>query len=144
MYNDLMSCLVLSQMFSVLLLWVITILVIIASNNFFFLIFFKIYFRIFSQRLLRFTKSFDVSNAVDHIEIGGNIFILLNSMAMEGDYCMLCSEATLEIKRLSKILKCTQNFVQGKCYERLNVNYTRPIIMQHFPLFRFFIVYINK
>lgn len=113
-------------------------MLVIITSNYLFFYFFSKKLRIFLQRLNRFTKSFNVSNAVDYVVIERNIFILINSMAMEGDYCMMCTEAKLEIKRISTILKCTKNFVHGKCYEKLNINYTRPIIMQHFPLFRHF------
>ncbi|KAI1731131.1 calcineurin-like phosphoesterase domain-containing protein [Ditylenchus destructor] len=90
---------------------------------------------IYPMRLNRFSRSFGVPPAVQQIELNGNIIILLNSMAMEGDGCRLCGEAEREIERIGRLLNCTRNFAED-CKGKLQIPYSRPIIMQHFPLFR--------
>lgn len=53
-------------------------------------------------------------------------FVSINSMAMEGDGCSLCNEAEFNIKTIER--KLNQLKTNGK--------YSRPIVLQHFPLFR--------
>lgn len=59
-------------------------------------------------------------------------------MAMERDGCNLCLESEFEIEKLSKLLNCTRNY-KDNCKSRLTIPYSRPILMQHFPLYRFLI-----
>lgn len=75
------------------------------------------------------------SPPVQLISIRGNHFILINSMAMEGDGCSLCSRAISEIDRISDILKCSSGSSLCKGNTKLQ-KYSRPIIMQHYPLYR--------
>lgn len=53
-------------------------------------------------------------------------FVTVNSMAMEGDGCELCSEAENQIKAIAKKLEKLQK----------NSKFSAPIILQHFPTFR--------
>lgn len=53
-------------------------------------------------------------------------FVSINSMAMEGDSCNLCLQAEYEIKAVER------KFNQLK----KNNKYSRPIVLQHFPLYR--------
>ena len=59
------------------------------------------------QNHRRFEEAFSAPS-VQMVEIRGNIFILINSMAMEGDGCSLCSEAVSMIEKISLQLKCSQ------------------------------------
>jgi hypothetical protein len=48
------------------------------------------------MRFDRFVSSFDLPHdtaGVKLLEVNGNFFVLVNSMAMEGDGCRLCWEA---------------------------------------------------
>ncbi|CAB3230744.1 unnamed protein product [Arctia plantaginis] len=75
------------------------------------------------------------SPPVQLVSIKGNHFILINSMALEGDGCSLCSRAVAEIDRISNILKCSSGSSLCKGNTKLQ-KYSRPIIMQHYPLYR--------
>ncbi|RWS13236.1 hypothetical protein B4U79_01001 [Dinothrombium tinctorium] len=83
------------------------------------LLFFDPYLRV------RFEKAFN-SSLVEMFEIKGVKFVVVNSMALEGDDCHLCYEAFDEINRLGKKLSSDcQNF--ATC---------RPVLLMHFPLYR--------
>ncbi|XP_026326059.1 metallophosphoesterase 1-like isoform X3 [Hyposmocoma kahamanoa] len=69
------------------------------------------------------------------VSIRANHFVLINSMAMEGDGCRLCTRAMKKIDRIADILKCSNGSPLCKGDVRLE-NYTRPIIMQHYPFYR--------
>ncbi|XP_013201242.2 metallophosphoesterase 1 [Amyelois transitella] len=69
------------------------------------------------------------------VTIKDNHFVLINSMAMEGDGCSLCSRAINEIERIEDILKCSSGSTLCKGNVVLK-KYSRPIIMQHYPLYR--------
>uniref|UniRef100_A0A1I7T4H9 Metallophosphoesterase 1 homolog n=1 Tax=Caenorhabditis tropicalis TaxID=1561998 RepID=A0A1I7T4H9_9PELO len=56
---------------------------------------------------------------IDEIQIKGNRFVLINSMALHGDGCRLCHEAEIELEKMKK-----------------RKPPDRPIVLQHFPLFR--------
>ncbi|KRT78588.1 hypothetical protein AMK59_8120 [Oryctes borbonicus] len=84
----------------------------------------------------RFMQAFN-SPAVQLITVRGNHFVLVNSMALEGDGCFLCRSAELQLSKIQRILECTKGSYSGKCDDRNNLNlYSKPILMQHFPLFR--------
>lgn len=72
---------------------------------------------------------------MEHLEVDGNHFILLNSMAMEGDGCRLCRTAEREILKVAESLDCAMN-KNATCSTMTKTPYSRPIIMQHFPLYR--------
>lgn len=67
-----------------------------------------------------FSKEFN-RTAVDLLTLKGTPFVLLNSMAFEGDNCRFCAMAEQRVYQLGKILE-----KDGK----------RPIVLQHYPLFR--------
>ncbi|XP_045513885.1 metallophosphoesterase 1 homolog isoform X2 [Pieris brassicae] len=69
------------------------------------------------------------------ISIRGNHFILINSMAMEGDGCRLCSRAVAELEKIADTLKCSSGSTLCKGKTRV-AKYSRPILMQHYPLYR--------
>ncbi|XP_049787688.1 metallophosphoesterase 1 isoform X1 [Schistocerca cancellata] len=82
----------------------------------------------------RFATAFNAP-PVRLVSIKGNHFVLINSMAMEGDGCFLCRPAELQLQRISKRLKCTKGV--GKCDRDLLLDiYSRPIVLQHFPMYR--------
>jgi hypothetical protein len=81
-----------------------------------------LYFEPFLRQ--RFEKAFNTSLIqVDLIPHSGHnfTFISINSMALNGDNCSLCSAAEAEIKQIGQSLQTSPH---------------RPILMSHFPLFR--------
>ncbi|XP_026320100.1 metallophosphoesterase 1-like isoform X2 [Hyposmocoma kahamanoa] len=78
----------------------------------------------------RFRKMFNVST-VQFLTIKDSHFVLLNSMAMEGDNCSLCLEARIEIDKISENQDQCQTQDQTP-----KLKYSRPILLQHFPLYR--------
>ncbi|XP_026820895.1 metallophosphoesterase 1 [Rhopalosiphum maidis] len=83
----------------------------------------------------RFNKVFNTSS-VELISRRNVHFVSINSMAMEMDGCFLCHAAKLKLNIISKRLKCSQN--ENKCSKTmmLDGNYSKPILLQHFPLYR--------
>ncbi|XP_023943355.2 metallophosphoesterase 1 [Bicyclus anynana] len=84
---------------------------------------------------VRFTKLLKAPS-VQHVILKGNHFVLLNSMALQGDSCRLCTGARQKIEKVSENLtKCAED--ANQCYKgNLRFNYSHPILMQHFPLYR--------
>ncbi|EPB67942.1 hypothetical protein ANCCEY_12963 [Ancylostoma ceylanicum] len=69
-------------------------------------------------------------------EDSGQPFVLLTSMAMHGDGCKFCHEAEVALRTIGEELACAK---RGKCDKNVSVRfdpYRRPILLQHFPLFR--------
>lgn len=92
------------------------------------------HYRILPRLLKRFEKKMN-SPPVELISIRGNHFVLINSMAMEGDGCSLCDRAVTEIDRIADIFRCSSGSSLCKGKTKLE-DFSRPIIMQHFPLYR--------
>ncbi|XP_073966998.1 metallophosphoesterase 1-like [Choristoneura fumiferana] len=67
--------------------------------------------------------------------VRGAHFVLLNSMALQGDGCSLCARAVAEIDNIADILKCSNGSKLCKGKTKLD-KYTKPILIQHFPLYR--------
>ncbi|RUS70595.1 hypothetical protein EGW08_021641 [Elysia chlorotica] len=68
------------------------------------------------------------------------VFVLLNSMAMEGDHCHICAEAERDLHNVSKFLTTLQNCHHeekptGIC-QKYSKFYSKPILLQHFPMYR--------
>ncbi|XP_050681393.1 metallophosphoesterase 1 homolog [Leptidea sinapis] len=83
----------------------------------------------------RFNKLMN-SSSVQHLTLKNNHFVLINSMAFEGDSCNMCTEARKHISSISDNLnKC--EFDSQYCHTNgVYYNYSKPILMQHFPLYR--------
>lgn len=82
----------------------------------------------------RFANAFDAPSA-NIISIRGNHFVLINSMALEGDGCFLCQAADLKLQKISRKLKCSRGI--GRCEPGAQLSqYSRPILLQHFPMYR--------
>uniref|UniRef100_A0A0R3RKA4 Metallophos domain-containing protein n=1 Tax=Elaeophora elaphi TaxID=1147741 RepID=A0A0R3RKA4_9BILA len=76
-----------------------------------------------SPARLQFLLEYFSRSFADHIVIGGNHFVLLNSMTIERDGCPLCTATERQIEELSRSFGCTKNV-------------TIPIVLLHFPLYR--------
>eukprot|EP00092_Neocalanus_flemingeri_P007089 GFUD01007659.1.p1 GENE.GFUD01007659.1~~GFUD01007659.1.p1 ORF type:complete len:358 (-),score=59.39 GFUD01007659.1:8-1081(-) len=74
----------------------------------------------------RFKDAFK-TEAVEYKVINEVPFVIINSMALEGDGCFLCKSAIQNLKKVKGQLKNNN----GSKMEN-----TRPILMSHFPLYR--------
>ncbi|GAB0096340.1 Metallophosphoesterase 1 homolog [Sergentomyia squamirostris] len=63
-------------------------------------------------------------------------FVMVNSVAMEGDGCSLCSEAEIQLRNISKILRCSRNVGNCQGVPTLPAAYSQPILLQHYPIYR--------
>ncbi|KAJ8670565.1 hypothetical protein QAD02_001824 [Eretmocerus hayati] len=83
----------------------------------------------------RFVEEMKAPN-IRRITIRGNHFILMNSMAFEGDGCFLCKPAELAVNNISRQLKCAKG-IGNDCHQSNSIKrFSRPILLQHFPLYR--------
>ena len=64
----------------------------------------------------RFEKAFSAPS-VQHIYIGDISFVMLNSMALEGDGCRLCREAEKQLEKIYQQLKCSQVLLMDRIYQ---------------------------
>ncbi|CAD5206227.1 unnamed protein product [Bursaphelenchus okinawaensis] len=87
------------------------------------------------QNVNRYIKAFGNEKGVEHVEVDGNHFILINSVAMEGDGCRFCETATNELNEVSDMLNCSMRR-NSSCTTKTMTPYSRPILMQHYPLYR--------
>lgn len=93
----------------------------------------------------RFSAEFD-SPSVKLLNIRGNLFVLINSIALQGDECSMCSEAMTQLTSVADKLNCHRQRFGKKVYEdvlkkekttcELPKNSPAPILIQHFPLYR--------
>lgn len=83
----------------------------------------------------RFSRAFN-SSMVKFLAIKGSYFVLLNSMALEGDGCFICKPAQDRINLISAKLKCSKSDRECPKSLQLKYPYSQPIILQHFPLYR--------
>ncbi|XP_015173959.1 PREDICTED: metallophosphoesterase 1 [Polistes dominula] len=75
--------------------------------------------------------------SVRRISSNGNHFILINSMALEGDGCFLCKSTEIAINKIAEQLQCAKGKHNNctKSKDKLSI-YSRPILLQHYPLYR--------
>ncbi|XP_038076572.1 metallophosphoesterase 1-like [Patiria miniata] len=97
-------------------------------------------------KLERFQEMFDIP-PVKILTIKDNVFVLVNSMAMHGDGCFMCSPAMDKLRWASERLNCTRygspsgranekETVKARCQKYKTLPNVRPILLQHFPLYR--------
>ncbi|XP_064337701.1 metallophosphoesterase 1 isoform X2 [Camelus dromedarius] len=64
-------------------------------------------------------------------------FVLVNSVAMEGDGCDICSGAEAELLEISRQLNCSrEEHHPGRCGDGGPLPASAPVLLQHFPLYR--------
>ncbi|KAJ7360528.1 Metallophosphoesterase 1 [Desmophyllum pertusum] len=93
----------------------------------------------------RFSSVFD-SPSVELLSIRGNLFVLVNSIALQGDECSMCSEAMTQLMSVADKLNCHRERTKKEIYEDLAKKQKTscdlpkdspaPILIQHFPLYR--------
>ena len=64
-------------------------------------------YRIDEEKRRRFSSAFSAPS-VRKLHIRDNTFVLINSMALEGDGCSMCTAAENKLKQISKSLNCAQ------------------------------------
>ncbi|ESO98308.1 hypothetical protein LOTGIDRAFT_213926 [Lottia gigantea] len=96
------------------------------------------HYMISRERKDRFEKVFNTTG-VKLIEKHGNMFVVVNSMAFEGDYCTMCQEARRQLQQIKNQLDNSQKKCQkddSNCEKDKKSKYVQPILLQHFPLYR--------
>ncbi|XP_036679410.1 metallophosphoesterase 1 isoform X1 [Balaenoptera musculus] len=65
-------------------------------------------------------------------------FVMVNSVALEGDGCDICSGAEAELLEISHRLNCSreQEHRPQECGDGQRLPASAPILLQHFPLYR--------
>ncbi|XP_057554479.1 metallophosphoesterase 1 isoform X2 [Hippopotamus amphibius kiboko] len=64
-------------------------------------------------------------------------FVMINSVALEGDGCDICSGAEAELVEISRRLNCSREEHRPHgCGDRRRLPPSAPILLQHFPLYR--------
>ncbi|XP_065144073.1 metallophosphoesterase 1 [Paramisgurnus dabryanus] len=89
------------------------------------------------QKLERFEQVFNVTSA-RILTIREVNFLLVNSVALHGDHCLICQRVENELYKLSHALNCS---IQGShhddhCKNTETFAPTAPILLQHYPLYR--------
>lgn len=65
-------------------------------------------------------------------------FVMVNSVALEGDGCGICSEEEAALSEVSHRLNCSREQAPGssQCAGRQRLPVSAPILLQHYPLYR--------
>ncbi|XP_046619256.1 metallophosphoesterase 1 isoform X2 [Neodiprion virginianus] len=74
--------------------------------------------------------------SVKRVSVRGNHFVLMNSMALEGDGCFLCKPTEMALNRIAKQLKCTKGIGSSCKSKDILKQYSKPILLQHYPMYR--------
>ncbi|XP_026555191.1 metallophosphoesterase 1 [Pseudonaja textilis] len=91
-----------------------------------------------SFKLERFSKVFNFSSE-NIITRKGINFLIVNSVALEGDRCIICRTAEAKLIELSHQLNCSlkkQNQYKKSCTNVDKLPTSAPILLQHYPLYR--------
>ncbi|XP_044282466.1 metallophosphoesterase 1 isoform X1 [Varanus komodoensis] len=89
-------------------------------------------------KLERFSKVFNFASGKIVTRKGVN-FIMVNSVALEGDGCSICRTAEARLAQLSHKLNCSlREGIQHKerCSDADKIPASVPILLQHYPLYR--------
>ncbi|XP_043923298.1 metallophosphoesterase 1 [Protopterus annectens] len=91
-------------------------------------------------KLKRFGNVFNMTLAKIVTRKGIN-FVLVNSIALEGDGCPICKKEEKELIRLSFALNCSRQLVPNHVLDKECSRYEKfpsssPILLQHYPLYR--------
>ncbi|KAM3910008.1 metallophosphoesterase 1 isoform 1-T2 [Leptodactylus fuscus] len=91
------------------------------------------------HKLHRFDKAFNVTSGKVVSRKGIN-FVLVNSVALEGDNCIICRATEDQIREVSRQLNCSRmkNHPDNmkKCRSVQLLPPSAPILLQHYPLYR--------
>lgn len=91
------------------------------------------------HKLKRFERVFNITSEKVVTRKGIN-FVLVNSVALEGDGCVICRAEEDRIFKVSRQLNCsrkkTQSDFEKKCGRLHLLPPSAPILLQHYPLYR--------
>ncbi|ERE86166.1 metallophosphoesterase 1 isoform X1 [Cricetulus griseus] len=92
------------------------------------------HYQMSKYRIKRFEKVFSSERLFSWKGVN---FVMVNSVAMEGDGCSICSEAEAELREISRKLNCSRE-VQGssQCEGEQRLPFSAPVLLQHYPLYR--------
>ncbi|XP_076992128.1 metallophosphoesterase 1 isoform X2 [Tamandua tetradactyla] len=92
------------------------------------------HYQMTTYNIKRFEKVFNSEKLFSWKEVN---FVMLNSVALEGDGCVICSEAEAELIDISHRLNCSRE-ARGSsaCRVGRKLPASAPILLQHFPLYR--------
>ncbi|XP_074843572.1 metallophosphoesterase 1 isoform X2 [Carettochelys insculpta] len=92
-----------------------------------------------TYKLKRFAKVFNFTSGKLISRKGVN-FVMVNSIALEGDGCTVCSRTEAKLMKLSYKLNCSrqqeQNHSKKRCRDVEQLPASEPILLQHYPLYR--------
>ncbi|XP_023957921.2 metallophosphoesterase 1 isoform X1 [Chrysemys picta bellii] len=92
-----------------------------------------------TYKLKRFAKVFNFTSGKLITRKGVN-FVMVNSVALDGDGCAVCSRAEAKLMKLSHKLNCSQQQEQNHSNKRCSgveqLPASEPILLQHYPLYR--------
>ncbi|XP_046946146.1 metallophosphoesterase 1 isoform X1 [Lynx rufus] len=93
------------------------------------------HYQMSTYKIKRFEKVFNPERLFSWKGIN---FVMVNSVALEGDGCNLCSEAEAEIIEISHKLNCSreQEHHSSRCTDEQPLPASAPVLLQHFPLYR--------
>ncbi|KAF0291785.1 Amidophosphoribosyltransferase [Amphibalanus amphitrite] len=84
-------------------------------------------------------RRFDVvhnTSGVQLVSVSERVhLVLVNSVAMERDGCRLCAAAEKQLAAVAETLRCSRS-PNKACDGVQRVSYSRPILVQHYPLYR--------
>ncbi|XP_038664595.1 metallophosphoesterase 1 [Scyliorhinus canicula] len=90
-------------------------------------------------KLQRFEEVFNFTSAKVVTKKGIN-FVLVNSIALQGDGCSICEKVEKDLHQLSLALNCSRqldpNHSNENCKEKDTFPASAPILLQHYPLYR--------
>ncbi|XP_040405910.1 metallophosphoesterase 1 isoform X1 [Cygnus olor] len=91
-----------------------------------------------TYKVNRFEKIFNFTSGKLITRKGIN-FVIVNSVAMEGDGCAICRTSEAKLVALSHKLNCSQqnwNHSNKRCSDVEKLPASEPILLQHYPLYR--------
>ncbi|XP_036100209.1 metallophosphoesterase 1 isoform X4 [Molossus molossus] len=93
------------------------------------------HYQMSTYRIKRFEKIFNPERLFSWKGIN---FVMVNSIALEGDGCNICSEAEAELIEISHKLNCSlkQEQHSRRCEDGQPLPASAPVLLQHFPLYR--------
>ncbi|XP_037661406.1 metallophosphoesterase 1 isoform X2 [Choloepus didactylus] len=92
------------------------------------------HYQMSTYKLKRFEKVFDSEKLFSWKEVN---FVMVNSVALEGDGCTICSETEAELIEISHQLNCSRKEHRpSNCRAGQKLAASAPVLLQHFPLYR--------
>nr|KAF6471843.1 metallophosphoesterase 1 [Molossus molossus] len=92
------------------------------------------HYQMSTYRIKRFEKIFNPERLFSWKGIN---FVMVNSIALEGDGCNICSEAEAELIEISHKLNCSLKEQHSRrCEDGQPLPASAPVLLQHFPLYR--------